>query len=218
LKRRRQLAYSRGGRWSRFPPFVQPKSSLERAEQWAWLLLQRYGVMFRDLLARESVAPPWRELLPVYRRLEMRGEIRGGRFVSGVAGEQFALSDAVEALRKMRDEPDTDTWAVVSASDPLNLVGIVTPGPRVPAKRANRVLYLNGRAVASREAGHVRWRIDPDSQPQRVEAIRRLTAPGALRRHEAAALHQPSSDLLVPDLQNLNRAVLFADRVRHRER
>jgi ATP-dependent helicase Lhr and Lhr-like helicase len=179
-KRRRQLAYSRGGRWSRFPPFVAPHSEQERAEQWARLLLKRYGVMFRDLLARESVAPPWRQLLPIYRRLEMRGEIRGGRFVAGVGGEQFALSEAVEALRKMRDEPADETWSVISASDPLNLVGIVVPGPRVPAKRANRLLYLNGRAVASREAGEIRWRTELD-QDERLRARRLLAAPGALR-------------------------------------
>ncbi len=184
LKRRRQTAYSRGGRWSRFPPFVQPASGPQRAERWAWLLLNRYGVMFRDLLARESVAPPWRELLPVYRRLEMRGEIRGGRFVSGVAGEQFALSDAVHGLRKMRDEPETDNWSVVSASDPLNLVGIVTPGPRVPAKRTNRVLYLNGRAVASREGGDIRRRASL-GEAQQLHATRLLTMPGPLR-HDAA--------------------------------
>jgi len=183
LKRRRQLAYSRGGRWSRFPPFLQPKCGAERAEQWAWLLLKRYGVIFRDLLARESVAPAWRELAPVYRRLEMRGEIRGGRFVAGVAGEQFALGDAVEGLRKMRDEPAIENWSAISASDPLNLVGIVTPGPRVPAKRANRVLYLNGRPVASRQAGKVHWRAELD-QHGRLQARRLLTVPGSLHRHD----------------------------------
>ncbi|MEX0611972.1 MAG: DEAD/DEAH box helicase [Pirellulales bacterium] len=191
LKLRRQTAYARGGRWSRFPPFVQPQTSQERAEQWAWLLLERYGVMFRDLLARESVAPAWRELLPVYRRLEMRGEIRGGRFVAGVAGEQFALSDAVEQLRKLRDEPENDSWTVVSASDPLNLVGIVMAGPRVPAKRANRVLYLNGRPLASREAGEIRWLADVEDKQIRVRALRMLTAPGALRREELSAVNGP---------------------------
>ncbi len=87
----------------------------------------------------------------MYRRLEMRGEIRGGRFVRGVAGEQFALPDAVERLRKQRDEPAEPTWSVVSAADPLNLVGIVTRDPRVPSKRGNRVLFLNGCPVAARE-------------------------------------------------------------------
>jgi ATP-dependent Lhr-like helicase len=189
LKRRRQLAYSRGGRWSKFPPFVQPQTSQERAERWAWLLLERYGVMFRDLLARESAAPAWRDLAAVYRRLEMRGEIRGGRFVAGVAGEQFALGDAVEALRKFR-APVDDRWCVVSASDPLNLVGIVTPGPRVPAKRANRVLYYNGRVLASREAGKIRWRAEVESKEMRVRALRLLTAPGSLRKDEASGLKQ----------------------------
>src|SRR6185436_529662 len=113
----RKAAYAQGGRWSKFPPFVQPVTAEERAERWAWLLLRRYGVMFRDLLTRESVAPAWRELLPVYRRLEARGEIRGGRFVAGVAGEQFASSDVVDRLRRTRDEPPADVWQVLSAAD-----------------------------------------------------------------------------------------------------
>src|SRR6185436_7953033 len=133
----RKAAYAQGGRWSKFPPFVQPVTAEERAERWAWLLLRRYGVMFRDLLARESVAPAWRDLLPVYRRLEMRGEIRGGRVVGGVAGEQFALPEAVERLRKHRDQPARDVWSVISAVDPLNLIGIVTLDARVPAVRGN---------------------------------------------------------------------------------
>jgi len=90
----------------------------------------------------------------------------------------------------MRDEPAIENWSAISASDPLNLVGIVTPGPRVPAKRANRVLYLNGRPVASREAGEVRWRVELNLD-RRLEARRLLTLPGALRRHDAPALLDP---------------------------
>jgi ATP-dependent Lhr-like helicase len=185
-KRGRRMAYSHGGRWSRFPPFTEQASGVERSVQWAWLLLNRYGVMFRDLLARESVAPAWRELAPIYRRLEMRGEIRGGRFVAGVAGEQFALSDAVEQLRKFRDQPSKERWNVVSAADPLNLVGIVTPGSRVPALRGNRVLYVDGRPIASRESREVRW-LDQVDDEMRARAMRLLTAPGALRREAAVA-------------------------------
>jgi ATP-dependent Lhr-like helicase len=187
MKHHRQRVFSHGGRWSKFPPFVQPASPDERAERWAWLLLNRYGVMFRDLLARESAAPAWRELAPIYRRLEMRGEIRGGRFVRGVAGEQFALGDAVERLRQHRDEPAAMSWDVISAADPLNLVGIVTPGPRVPAKRANRVLLLNGRPVAARESRQIRWLSELDDQ-SRQRATQLLTAPGALRRDDAHAI------------------------------
>jgi ATP-dependent Lhr-like helicase len=178
--KRGKTTYSQGGRWSRFPPFVQHVSSEERAERWAWLLLRRYGVMFRDLLARESVAPAWRELLPVYRRLEMRGEIRGGRFVGGVAGEQFAMPEAVERMRKHRDRPTEETWSVISAVDPLNLIGVVTRDPRVPAVRGNRIALLNGRAIAAREARVIRWLVDVDEATRRT-AERLLTAPGAIR-------------------------------------
>jgi ATP-dependent Lhr-like helicase len=181
----RTTAYARGGRWSKFPPFVQQVSAEERAGRWAWLLLRRYGVMFRELLARESVAPAWRELLPVYRRLEMRGEIRGGRFVGGVAGEQFALPEAIEQLRKHRDPPASDLWTVISAVDPLNLVGILTLDSRVPALRGNRIALLNGRPVAAREARAVRWLADLD-EPARRRAERLLTTPGALRQEAFA--------------------------------
>src|SRR5262249_31790097 len=111
---RRRVAYSQTGRWSKFPPFARAVDEAERAERWAWLLLARYGVVFRDLLARESLAPPWRTIVDVYRRLEMRGEIRGGRFVEGVAGEQFAMGDAVERLRQLRDAPaKNNEWQVL---------------------------------------------------------------------------------------------------------
>jgi ATP-dependent helicase Lhr and Lhr-like helicase len=185
-KLRGRAAYARSGRWSRFPPFAQEVSKEERAEQWGWLLLRRYGVMFRDLLGRESLAPTWGELVAVYRRLEMRGEIRGGRFVGGVAGEQFALPDAVERLRQARDEPATETWNVVSAADPLNLVGVITSGVRVPALRSNRVLFLNGRPIASREAREVRWLADVD-EATRQKAEHLLWIAGYSRRGAASA-------------------------------
>jgi hypothetical protein len=124
--------YSHGRRWTLFPGNVAQASSLpvnespDRVEHWAWQLLSRYGIMFRDLLARESVAPPWKSLLPVYRRLEARGEIRGGRFVHGVAGEQFAVPEAVESLRRVRDQKANGDWLVLSACDPVNLFGILT--------------------------------------------------------------------------------------------
>jgi ATP-dependent Lhr-like helicase len=184
---RRERVYSRGGRWSKFPPFVQPVTSEERNERWAWLLLNRYGVIFRDLLVRESTAPPWRELARIYRRLEMRGEIRGGRFVRGVAGEQFALTDAVERLRKHRDASAEPQWNLISAADPLNLVGIITRDPRVPAKRGNRVLFLNGRPVAARESRQIRWIVDLQ-EPDRLRATQLLNTPGSLRHDDAHTL------------------------------
>jgi ATP-dependent Lhr-like helicase len=187
--RARKAAYSQGGRWSRFPPFVQEVSVEERAERWAWLLLRRYGVIVRDLLARESAAPAWRELLPIYRRLEMRGEIRGGRFVGGVAGEQFALPEAVEQLRKHRDEPFGENWSVISAVDPLNLVGIVSRDMRVPAMRGNRIALRNGRPIAASESKVIRWLTDVDEISRR-HAERLLTAPGALRHDALMHVHE----------------------------
>jgi ATP-dependent Lhr-like helicase len=195
--------YAQGGRWSKFPPFVHQVSADERAASWAWLLLRRYGVMFRDLLARESVAPAWRELLPVYRRLEMRGEIRGGRFVGGVAGEQFALPEAVERLRKHRDRPAAETWSVISAVDPLNLIGVVTRDARVPAVRGNRIVLLNGRAIAAREAKAIRWLADVDEATQQT-VERLLTAPGAIRRDMVANRGASSPSFLMRGKHILN--------------
>jgi ATP-dependent Lhr-like helicase len=141
-----------GGRWSLLrhgdaraagPP--GPDGDAVVLERLAGQYLRRYGVVFRDLLARESAPPPWRDLLRVYRALEARGAIRGGRFVAGFTGEQFALPEAVDALRAARRAPRGGTERVdVSASDPLNLVGILTPGARVPAVLGKRVAYVDG--------------------------------------------------------------------------
>ena len=117
----------------------------------AWTLLRRYGVVFRRLLTRETVAAPWRDLTRVYRRLEARGEIRGGRFVSGMAGEQFALPDAVPVLREVRRTPPSGAIHAISTADPLNLAGIVTAGTRLRAAGRNRVAYRDGVPVAAFE-------------------------------------------------------------------
>jgi len=131
----------------------------EAAEQVAFTLLDRYGIVFRSVLQRESRGlPPWRQLWRIYRRLEARGEVRGGRFVSGFAGEQFAWPDAVEQLRKVRRaEPDETRSVLIGAADPLNLAGIVTPGERVPATARNRLLYQAGVPVALYVGGEFRW-------------------------------------------------------------
>ena len=115
------------------------------------MLLRRYGVVFREVLARESNLPKWRELLVMFRRLEDRGEIRGGRFVSGFLGEQFALPDAVESLRAARNLPATGETIVVSAADPLNLVGFIVPGERVPAISGRYVKFRDGVPVDPEE-------------------------------------------------------------------
>ncbi len=104
----------------------------------------RWGVVFRDLLVKEPGAPGWYELSQVYRRLEARGEIRGGRFVAGVGGEQFATADAVGQLRSLRDEAPHGELVVISAADPTNLVGILNDEVRIPSTASNRVAYFDG--------------------------------------------------------------------------
>ena len=111
------------------------------------MLLKRYGVVFRDLLPRETNLPKWRELQMAFRRLEDRGEIRGGRFVDGFLGEQFALSVAVESLRATRNLQVTGEVVAVSAADPMNLVGILIPGDRVPAISGKSVQFRDGVGV-----------------------------------------------------------------------
>jgi ATP-dependent Lhr-like helicase len=130
------------GRWSLLR--ASGADDETRTEELARQYIKRYGVVFRDLLARDTHAPPWRELLRVYRRLEMRGELRGGRFCGGFVGEQFAAPDAVTALRATRREEGRGEIIRLSACDPLNLVGIVTPGPRAQATLAGTVTYRDG--------------------------------------------------------------------------
>ncbi len=152
------------GRWSltALTPNPSPEGRGVRGEgsaveHIAAILLRRYGVLFRALLARETAAPPWQDLLKVYRKLEARGEIRGGRFVAGHYGEQFALPEAVEGLRAIRKRPDPEEICAVSAADPLNLVGIITPGPKLPAVHGNRVLYKAGVPLAVLSGKEMRW-------------------------------------------------------------
>jgi ATP-dependent Lhr-like helicase len=128
----------------------------EALEHIAWTLLRRYGVVFWRLLGREADwLPPWRELLRVYHRLEARGEIRGGRFVAGLAGEQFALPDAIGLLRRTRRQPAGGTLVCVCGADPLNLVGSVIPGAKVPALTGARVLFRDGVPAATLVSGEV---------------------------------------------------------------
>jgi ATP-dependent Lhr-like helicase len=143
------------GRWSVLRrPAAEPEGADDDAmDALARQYLRRYGVVFRDLLAREPRAPAWRDLVRVYRRLEMRGEIRGGRMVGGFVGEQFALPEALDALRALRREPARGEVVRVSACDPLNLVGIVTPGPRVPAAPGRFVMYRDGVPIPDDAAG-----------------------------------------------------------------
>src|SRR3954469_3051804 len=133
------------GRWSLLRPYEAEQRAPDWLEKLARQYLRRYGIVFRDLLAREPRCPPWRELLQIYRRLEARGEIRGGRFAHAFSGEQFALPEAVDAMRAVRKIPKTGQERIaLSACDPLNLIGILTPGPRTPAMPQNRVVYVDG--------------------------------------------------------------------------
>ncbi len=147
------------GRWSVLPagPLYGPPADRDAViEAQARALLRRYGVVFRRVLAREPAAPPWRELARVYRTLEARGEIRGGRFVAGMSGEQFALPAAVEQLREVRRTPADGRLLTISAADPLNLSGIVTAGDRVRTQTANRVAYRDGVPLAALEGDYLR--------------------------------------------------------------
>jgi len=138
------------GRWSRVRA-AAPLPEEAVAEAVAWQLLRRYGVVFRRLMTRETLLTPWRDILRVYRRLEARGEIRGGRFVGGFSGEQYALPEAVGLLRSVRREEPRGELVAVSGADPLNLVGIVTPGDVVAGVATNRILYRDGIPVALKE-------------------------------------------------------------------
>ena len=120
------------------------------------MLLRRYGVVFRRLLERESLPVTWYELGRIYRRWEARGEIRGGYFVGGVGGEQFALPEAIGLLRSIRKSPAKGELITLSAADPLNLQGILTPGPRISALTSNRILFRDGLPMAALEAGEIR--------------------------------------------------------------
>ncbi|HEY2127515.1 MAG TPA: DEAD/DEAH box helicase [Streptosporangiaceae bacterium] len=132
------------GRWSLLPEPMPPGDPDELAEAAAEQLIVRWGVVFRDLVRRENLAVPWREILWAFRRMEARGTIRGGRFVTGFSGEQFAHPDAVDVLREVRKQRLTGETVQLSAADPLNLTGIILPGPRVPAIHANTVTYTDG--------------------------------------------------------------------------
>jgi len=127
----------------------------DAVENYARALLRRYGVVFRRLLERESMNVTWFELGRVYRRLEARGEIRGGHFVGGVSGEQFALPEAIGLLRSLRKTKPAHELVTISAADPLNLAGILTPGPRVAAIASNRILLRDGVPIAALESGRI---------------------------------------------------------------
>jgi ATP-dependent Lhr-like helicase len=167
----RRAAFS--GRWT----LARGAAAVDREDAvqlQALTLLKRYGIICRRLLIRETNAAPWRELTRIYRRLEARGEIRGGRFVAGFSGEQFALPDAVERMREVRRTPPDGQLIAISTADPLNLAGIVTPGERVRAASRNRLVYRDGQPIALFEGGQIRelTALDPATRSQVAMAIK----------------------------------------------
>ncbi|HEV8123168.1 MAG TPA: hypothetical protein VGP80_02920, partial [Gemmatimonadales bacterium] len=188
------------GRWSllRAPHQPSPPDPLSRngrggteqsVETLAWTLLRRYGVVFKRVLARESLSVGWRQLAMSYRRLEARGEIRGGRFVNGMSGEQFALPEAVGQLRAIRREGPRGQLISISAADPLNLVGVVTPGERVPALRRNRIVFEDGVPLAALESGTIRQLVEyPSERGNEIERalVRRRTIAAPPKSETAA--------------------------------
>jgi ATP-dependent Lhr-like helicase len=180
------FAMESGGRWGLVrracldPADEQAKTAA--VEHVARTLLRRYGVVFFRLLGREaSWLPPWRDLLRMLRRLEARGEIRGGRFVAGFSGEQYALPEAVGLLRELRRKPPSDQWVSLSAADPLNLIGILTPGSRLAALTANRVLFRDGVPVATLAGGKTQFIAELD-EADRWGAEKRLMRSAARGR------------------------------------
>jgi ATP-dependent Lhr-like helicase len=196
-RRRRTAAVSvdDAGRWSLlriqraavdYDTETKPFDS-EEVEHIADTLLQRYGVVFRKVLERENNLPPWRELLYIYRRMEARGEIRGGRFVQGFSGEQFALPEAVAELREIRKQDKDGELLTLSAIDPLNLVGIITPGRRVPAQVNNRILYRDGVPLAAIIAGEVELFAELSATQQaQVRQLLIRKAPGQVLQFQAS--------------------------------
>lgn len=180
--RRTAAAYSMeaAGRWT----VLAGAPDDHDTEGIAWTLLRRWGVVFRRVLDREGDLPPWYALLQVYRRLEAQGRIRGGRFVAGFAGEQYALPDAVTALRKTRRQPKTGELIAISAADPLNLVGVIVPGQRIAATPKNRLLFRDGVPIAFREGGETRFSRDPESERWALlQALRRQRVPRAVQAY-----------------------------------
>jgi ATP-dependent Lhr-like helicase len=182
------LGVEDAGRWAlirRVAPAEGAGRNLPRetVEQIARTLLKRYGVVFWRLLAREAEwLPPWRELLMALRRLEARGEIRGGRFVAGFSGEQFALPEAVGVLRGTRNEDKAGKLSAVSGADPLNLAGILLPGSKVPALYSNRVVFRDGIAMAALVSGEVQYfeKLEPEQAWELKNLLLRTPAPAGL--------------------------------------
>jgi ATP-dependent Lhr-like helicase len=211
-RRRNKAVYSMddAGRWVRLGTHasggphaggMRTDADRETLEAIALKLLQRYGVIFRKILDRESISVPWRDLLRVLRRLEARGEIRGGRFVGGFSGEQFATAEAVQLLRSIRRAPADGSMISLSAADPLNLLGIVLPTGRLAPSASNRVLYRDGAPIALMEAKEIRFLVEmtPAEQWQARQALLRRHVPPKVR----AYLNQTGRTVSPPQVSTL---------------
>jgi ATP-dependent Lhr-like helicase len=170
------------------------QSSVDALEHIARTLLARYGVVFWRLLEREAGAlPPWRDLLRVYRRLESRGEIRGGRFVAGFSGEQYALPDAIGMLRTARRKPESGDLVSISGADPLNLIGTLTPGPKLAAFAGNRLLFRDGVPIAFLAGGEVEFTVEMD--PARKWEARKVLLRGSASTHSDSVIETAADNL-----------------------
>jgi ATP-dependent Lhr-like helicase len=186
-QRRAVTSVEFAGRWSllRAVNAEQGSAHDEPLQVFARVLLRRYGVVFRKLLEKESLAVSWFELIRLFRRLEARGEIRGGYFVSGVSGEQFALPEAIGLLRSIRKTAPKGGLTAISGADPLNLAGILTPGPRIAAVTAHRILLRDGVPIAMLKAGEVISLGQREAESDRTieHALRVGSMPVALRSY-----------------------------------
>jgi ATP-dependent Lhr-like helicase len=192
-RRRRTVNYdvSDAGRWAliRQRGGTAPRGAGDAIEHAARTLLNRYGVVFWRLLEREAGwLPPWRDLLRVYRRWEARGEIRGGRFVAGFSGEQFALPEAIGLLRETRRNQGSGEMVSLSGADPLNLTGILTPGPRLAPATGNRIVYRDGVPIATFAAGEAHFHpgLEPSLERQAQKALAQGPRAVSQRSPEAA--------------------------------
>jgi ATP-dependent helicase Lhr and Lhr-like helicase len=178
------FAMADAGRWALVRrPAAGDRPDDEAVEHVVRTLLRRWGVIFWKLLAREAAwLPPWRDIVMCCRRLEARGEIRGGRFVAGFSGEQYAAPEAVAPLREARRRPHAGQYLSLSGADPLNLVGILTPGARLPSLAGNRLLYLDGLPIALYVAGEVQFleKLGPKEEWEARNAVLRRHVPTAL--------------------------------------
>ena len=171
--RRAVFGMDQSGRWS----LLASAEPMPDQFELAWVLLRRYGIIFRGIVSREPNIPPWRDLVRLFRKLEIRGEVRGGRFVEGVYGEQFALPDALGLLRRIRKEPKEGMTIAISSVDPANLMGSVMPGEKVPYHSRNKVLFRDGLPVAKLVSGEITFLEDFDPEEKwrlRNELLRKI--------------------------------------------